>query len=566
MEKTRFAGITRLAPGESIATDNYAFQSVDRDIIDRLLELGAHSHRHDAHEPIANPTAEPILALEDTGGTIRGDTTLYVCYTLVDAFGGESLPSDVAAATTDPQLTAPDATPNADVDTTAGDLLSGTYYYAVSLTDGTGGETPVGPTLEVDIDPGFANAKIVLTGLGDMVTDNPPAAGWRLYKASGTGALTFLAAGGAEQDSVTDDGHLCVDCTEVAPREDLNTTASTNALLVQVPNDAIVAAATAIRIYMSDDGDFTSPSFVEQLPTSAAGTSRRYTRLFLNDGQPPDVATSIAGANKIDPDTELLDWRWKRPVNAEADLPLEDNQVGDIRLVLTPVVGLYVWTTADGWTPLSTQTPGGGGGGGAATWREPVADQATLDALPTAENVVGDVRLVLDTGDLYHWIATFGGAWARFGSYTISSGPDQQTVPERNWFQFQGDVIVSDDPGNGQTVIDVGAGEDFTDHVALEANWSDGTAPFALRRHGGTIKLEGELAAAAPPAAGDLIATVSGPPTLVPTRTYRWPVVASGTGLELGIVTMNAAGELRWEGAPVDVTFVELDGLEWKTA
>lgn len=417
MQKTRFAGLTRLDPGEALSADNYAFQGIDRDTIDRLLELGARTHRHDAHPALLDPTAEPTVAIDSTGGAFPADTAVGFCYTLVDANGGETLPSDVVTATTDVGLEAPDDTPDADVDNAAGDLLAGTYYYGISFTDGQGGETTVGPAIQVDVDPGYANAQIVLTGMGTLADDSG-AAGWRLYKASATGLLTFLAAGNTAVDMVTDDGHLCTDCTEIAPTA--NSTGGTNSLLLTLPaSDDFIAAASGIRIYMAIDGDFTSPCFVEQLGIDAAGTSRRYNAFLVSQGAPPDVNTSTPGAAKIDPDTDLLDWNWRRPVNAYADLPAGDQ--GDVRVTLSDA---RLWVVLDaagatgpaGWTQLK-----GDASGGEATGHE-IMDEGTPLTNRGILDFVGDSVAVTDDEVGGRTVVTISGTGSGGGGSSYAGG------------------------------------------------------------------------------------------------------------------------------------------------
>jgi hypothetical protein len=100
------------------------------------------------------------------------------------------------------------------VDNTAGTLLAGTYYYAVTVTDGLGGESLIGPTIEVVVDPGFPNARITVSGLDDIMAETG-ATGWRLWRAVGAGTWHMMVAGAGA--SVIDDGSLHGDCDITPP-------------------------------------------------------------------------------------------------------------------------------------------------------------------------------------------------------------------------------------------------------------------------------------------------------------------------------------------------------------
>jgi hypothetical protein len=156
MDNTPFAGLERLDIGDPIGP---GFLYRNPTIIDMLLRLGAVSHRHDAHASVTDPTGAPTVTPANLGGAIPSDTPVYVGWTWVDADGGETLLSDPTQVTTDPGLPDPTTAPDAAVDNTAGTLLAGTYYYAVTVTDGVGGESLIGPSTEVVVDPGFANSR-----------------------------------------------------------------------------------------------------------------------------------------------------------------------------------------------------------------------------------------------------------------------------------------------------------------------------------------------------------------------------------------------------------------------
>ena len=352
MDKTGFAGLTRLAPGESLALDGFSFQAQNPTILDLLLQIGAVTHRHDAHAALADPITEPALVVLDVGGTIPADQSIFVTYTLVDSFGGETLPRDPAVnVTTDPGLEAPLGSPDAVVDHAAGTLVSGSYAYAITATDGVGGESMIGPSVEAIIEPGDANNQVTLDNLQTLATD-VGGSGWRAYRSVNGGEWNLLETGSTE--ALVDDGTLCIGCDEHPPVLG-GTTNATNVLKVTVPAAGQPANAVSFRIYASSDGDFLTPSLLGEYPVADYGVEKTYTSLALTDGAPPDVSTALPGALQIDPETEIANFTWRAPVANVAALPPTGNRNGDVRIVLDTHAA-KVWTGA-AWIDLA----GGGG-------------------------------------------------------------------------------------------------------------------------------------------------------------------------------------------------------------
>lgn len=331
MEKTPFAGLTILEPGEGLDTDNGAFIDRDRLTIDHFLQLGAKLHRHNGEAGLINPTVPASGAVVASGGTIPSDLTISLGYTIEDAQGGETMISPLTVVSTGSQMDIPIAAPSAAVEYTGGSLLVNQYYYAVTWTDGDGGETPAGPAVAAERAPGFASGQVKLTNL----TYGMAAAGaveWRLFRAIGGGTYDLLATGGVGTDSFVDDGSTSVDCDTHPPTDSQNTTKKVNTLLVTLPNaDANMARAANINLYGSLTGEFGEASSLGQYPIASAGAVVAFSALNFNDASPPDVNLSIGGASLIDPDTELLDWHWRRPVGASA--LLGSGTLGDVKLV-----------------------------------------------------------------------------------------------------------------------------------------------------------------------------------------------------------------------------------------
>lgn len=362
MEKTPFAGLTQLDPGEPFSTDGYSFQHENPPITDRLLEVGAIGHRHDAHAALADPSALPVLANIASGGNILSDTALWATYTLLDADGGETRPATAQSLTTPAALDPPDDSPAVALDTTSGTLLANTYVYALTLTDGSGGETTIGPSAMITRPTGPANAHITVSGMTAIMAA-AGAAGWRLWRSVGGGRFGYLAQGTG--DTFNDDGVTSPDCTMNPPTR--NTTSAVNTLRVTVPGGQ-PAGATQFRVYLSLDGSFESPAVAGTYPIADAGTPINYPTINLADGSPPDVSLSLPGASKINPATDIL---------------AADSSV---------------------WEALGASGGGGGGGGGGGTGVDPdnltgtFAASGLPYAIPDNTGTFHDVDIVVTGG------------------------------------------------------------------------------------------------------------------------------------------------------------------------
>jgi hypothetical protein len=347
-----FSGIKILDPSDPITIDGASFQSTDRETIDRFLEVGAVTHRHDAHAPLPDPAGVASAWTEASGGAIRANQPIYVGYTLEDEDGGETLISQIVNVTTPAPYEEPDTPLAGSADYTGGQLVADTYYYGITLIDGEGGETPLGPVLTVEREPGYASGRV---RLGDLAAElNADAVAWRLYRAIGGGDWYLLTQGTA--NLYTDDGTAAADPSQKPPENDaLNTTNRTNRLKVKLPStEPYLGSAAAIKLYLSGDGLFGNPSLYQRFPVGSAGQVIPIPSLALQPGAPPDVSTAIGGASKIDPDTDILDWHWKRPVSTYTALGSGDP--GDVRAALDTgqlyeVVGGSA-TGPSGWTPL----------------------------------------------------------------------------------------------------------------------------------------------------------------------------------------------------------------------
>jgi hypothetical protein len=354
MRKTTFIGLTALGPEDSIFADGAAFTTRDRDEIDRGLKIGIKTHRHTGLAGLSNPSVVASAQVVASGGSIDSGLTVTVGYTLEDAEGGETMISPLVATSTPIPLDVPLNAPVAVANYTAGTLLTDTYTYAITFSDGEGGETPLGPSTLVTREPGFENAKIELSGLSAGMGE-VGAEEWRLYRARGGGEFALIASGDESEDAFVDDGSVSPDCSTHPPTDNLNNTNQVSSLVVTLPS-GLASGATFINLYATTTGSFDESSLLAQYPIASAGRSPVFRSLEFLDSQPPDVNRSYGGAPRIDPDSEIIDFHWKRPVAGSA--LLGSGEVGDVKLdkttgqlygVLSPKASAAV---ASDWSPL----------------------------------------------------------------------------------------------------------------------------------------------------------------------------------------------------------------------
>ncbi len=363
MKKTPFAGLSLLDPGESLSDDNGAFTTRDPRTTDHFLEIGAKTHRHNEEPGLANPAAPPSAGIIASGGAIPSNLSISLAYTFEDAIGGETMASPITVVSTPGPVGAPQAPPVAAVSTAAGELLVNTYYYALTFSDGEGGETPLGPAATAQRPPGFPMGQVELSGLAAGLA-GAGAVEWRLYRAVGGNAYNLLATGDGSEDTFIDDGTHSLDCSTHPPAGETNTTAGISTLLVTVPSIIPEPERTPfINLYASITGDFGGGSLLGRFPLASAGNVASFPTLTLGELSPPPVNLSIGGAHKIDPDTELIDYHWKRPVKTLGELfAVADPEEGDVRMV-TGTGNAYYWTGSQ-WKKWNS---GGGGEAGALT-------------------------------------------------------------------------------------------------------------------------------------------------------------------------------------------------------
>jgi hypothetical protein len=405
---TAFAGLLELDPGDAITVDGGAFLQENPSITDFFLRIGAVTHRHDAHLGLTDPAGTASGSVAPSGGNVASGQDIFLGYTLVDPDGGETRLSAATLVTTPGTPNGPSAALTATFDSTAGNLPVGQYAYAVTLNDPGGGESVLGPAVFCQRQPGFASGQVQLAGLaGDI--DGVTYTSWNLWRAQDGSDFQVLVTG--TTDSFTDTGLVCTDAARTPP-EDQTGILAANSITATLPTsdqDASIASgpgAVTMNLYLSTDGLFSNPCLFAGYPVASGGAPILITDVSTSPGEPPSSSRSLGGAQKIDPDTDMLDFPYKRPVATEGDLPTTGNTDLDIRPVVD-VARFYQWhDDTSSWTEFNAGPqgdPGTTGDTGATGDTGPVGPAGPPASSETTTNTpaVGDYTLVLsDAGDV----------------------------------------------------------------------------------------------------------------------------------------------------------------------
>lgn len=300
--RTRFAGLAAPDRGDSSQVLNADFIYANPDLTDQFLRIGALTHRHSGQPGLPNPLTAVTLVGSQTGGSLDAGT-YYATYTAVDAQGGETMAAPVESITLIAGVQPPVNGPSAAVSSAGGIMPDGNYAYATTFTDGAGGETTLSPPTWTYIDPGFASAEILLSGL----TPGAGATNWRLWR-SYEGEDWHLVAQGSG-DTYLDTGFDPPDNPARPPAT--NTTGGTSQISLSLPGTAepALASATSLNVYLSLDPTMPAPSLFAVLPIACAGTTLTITDDIVVNGSPPNANLSIGGAAKIFGKTEVIGWQ-----------------------------------------------------------------------------------------------------------------------------------------------------------------------------------------------------------------------------------------------------------------
>lgn len=296
-EYTEHYGLKILGPGEHFSEDSYQYTRADRRLIDRLLRLGAESHRHTGGVT-DRPTVDsaPLLVVDTQAGSMPPGQRYFYRYTLVDADGFESTASPEAFIDTAPGVDSP-AAPTAVIDT-GGSLPPGNFYYILSAyTDFDNLETVAGPGVFVSVPYANGNTNRVTLTLPTLPRG---ATGFNVYRRTPSGGAYYhidsidMTTG---PTTYVDDGTAQEDCDRMAP--EISTALARNAIVITLPGDApAVPAGYAWRIYRTTRAGDYSNSLLTTIADGAVTFTD--TGIGTSGGQPPTVGISPGAPERVD--------------------------------------------------------------------------------------------------------------------------------------------------------------------------------------------------------------------------------------------------------------------------
>jgi len=166
---------------------------------------------------------------------------------------------------------------------------------------------------------------------------------------------------------------------------------------------------------------------------------------------------------------------WRPPVKKESELnslykPKGGNvKVGDVAFVYE-LEEIFVYGVSEEWKPISAE---------ARHWKAPVKKESEL---PVASNVLGDVRLVEELGQLFYCIATVGTVseqWKAVANHV-------HTIESHTWV-VAGEVTEGTIPG---PFVRLAANETQT-LTEIEFDLIKGKAEVEVEINGSAVKFEG---------------------------------------------------------------------------
>lgn len=290
--KTTNYGFTKLAPGDDLSANGYAFIDSDRDRMDGLLSLGREHNHTGAAASLTDPDTAPTLVLNTASGNLTAGQTYRYRFTYVDQFGSETAASPEATVTTADPVVQPDAVSITSV-TTGGALSGGLYYYALTAyVDTSTKETRRGSV---------ASHSIAYSTTTNDVTLSLPslpsgATGFNVYRrAPGESNYNFLES--IDMSSATppteynDDGSVNPNCDRNPPIS--NSTNSQNNVTITLPGatPAVPSGATW-KIYRSKTAGVWEASDLIQVTETVSDSDPTIVTSYQDVGIPTGFQTA----------------------------------------------------------------------------------------------------------------------------------------------------------------------------------------------------------------------------------------------------------------------------------
>lgn len=169
-------GLTRIGSGETFDKNGWAFTDHDRLAIDALLQALA-THSHSGTPALSAPTDPPNLTVATSGGELPPATDYFYRVSYIDARGLETAAGPEGSTTTPDPVQDATLAPALTVNDGDGSLPRGTYSYVYTFGDTTGGQTLPGDNGQITV--GVDSSSITID-LPDLVAG---AMNYNIYRA-----------------------------------------------------------------------------------------------------------------------------------------------------------------------------------------------------------------------------------------------------------------------------------------------------------------------------------------------------------------------------------------------
>lgn len=302
MGQTQHFGLQKFGSEGRISDEGHKFSNRDRDTLDSLLyQLYNHDHRLTGSTVLDGPLNPPTATVSTTGGTLAPGTAYWYKISYVDTSGNETVAAPAAIAITDTVLASPPVMALSTADT-GGTLAPGTYKYALSYYQNSGGQTTAPNIASISVPTGTSTNTVTIT------LDSLPAGatGWKIYRKAPGEVYYYLLDTITSGPTYVDDGTQSPDCNKTRPTA--NSTNTTNSITIAInsndlPLDNRVASW---RIYRSPNGEFGERSLIAtQTETTTEGGSDLVTT-YTDTGDVAQVGLPL-GQSTVPPAIPQLD-------------------------------------------------------------------------------------------------------------------------------------------------------------------------------------------------------------------------------------------------------------------
>ena len=302
MGQTQHFGLQKFGSEGRISDEGHKFSNRDRDTLDALLyQLYNHDHRLTGTNILNGPQNPPVVTVSNSGGTLGPGTAYWYKVSYRDSAGNETVAAPAAIAITDSVIASPPVMALSTA-STGGSLAPGTYKYALSYYQSSGGETTAPNIASISVPTGTSTNTVTIT------LDSLPAGatGWKIYRKAPGEVYYYLLDSTTSGPTYVDDGSLSPDCNKTRPTA--NSTNASNSVTIALNSNDLPLDTRVVdwRIYRSTNGEFGERSLIAtQTETTTEGGADLVTT-YTDTGDVAQVGLPL-GQTTVPPSIPQLD-------------------------------------------------------------------------------------------------------------------------------------------------------------------------------------------------------------------------------------------------------------------